>query len=458
MKPVRFIPMLSVLVFFLLSSGWHAVAQDRGFISGPMLGQVEVRAVSIWGEFSPQVSQVKLKVWPSSGDPAKAVQRNFQPASQQGFFPLRMDLGGLEPGTEYRYQVEAMIGGRWEKKEGRFATKDLWQWRKPVPDVRFLAGSCSYVNEPQYDRPGKPYGGDSSIFLTMATEKADFMLWLGDNWYTREVDYHSRWGLWYRASHDRAVPVLQPLLKAMPQYAIWDDHDFGPNDVGAEYVLKDESRAVFMHYWANPSYGEEGRGIYTKISYGDVDIFMLDDRTWRASDRLSDSIDGKPNPLKTMFGKQQMDWLKNALSASAANFKIIATGSQVLNPASPFDCFRRFPIEYHELMAFLRAEKIPGVMFLTGDRHHSEIIRVEGLLSYPLFDVTSSPLTSGTHEFGASEKNNPFRVLGVDQKQNYARISVSGAPRARVLKVEYIGIKGELLGQWSVAESDLRTR
>ncbi len=93
-------------------------------------------------------------------------------------------------------------------------------------------------------------------------------------------------------------------------------------------------------------------------------------------------------------------------------------------------------------MAFLRAEKIPGVMFLTGDRHHSEIIRVEGLLSYPLFDITSSPLTS----------------VGVDQKQNYARISVSGAPRARVLKVEYIGIKGELLGQWSVAESDLRTR
>jgi alkaline phosphatase D len=189
-----------------------------------------------------------------------------------------------------------------------------------------------------------------------------------------------------------------------------------------------------------------------------VDVFMLDDRTWRASDRLSDSIDGKPNPLKTMYGRQQMDWLKNALSASAANFKIIATGSQVLNPASPFDCFRRFPAEYHELMAFLRAEKIPGVMFLTGDRHHSEIIRVEGLLSYPLFDITSSPLTSGTHEFGASEKNNPFRVLGVDQKQNYARISVSGAPRARVLKVEYIGIKGELLGQWSVAESDLRTR
>lgn len=423
-----------------------------------MLGQVEIRMVSIWAEFSPLVSQVRLKAWPASEGPSKAILQSFQPTTKQGFFPLRMDLGGLEPGTEYRFQVEAVAGGKMEKKEGSFATKELWQWRKPVPDVRFLAGSCSYVNEPGYDRPGKPYGGDSSIFLTMAAEKADFMLWLGDNWYTREVDYHSRWGLWYRASHDRAVPVLQPLLRAMPQYAIWDDHDFGPNDIGSEYILKDESRNVFMHYWANPSYGEEGRGIYTKISYGDVDVFMLDDRTWRASDRLSDSVDGKPNPLKEMFGEQQMRWLKNALSASAANFKVIATGSQVLNPASPFDCFRRFPAEYHELMDFLRKEKISGVMFLTGDRHHSEIIRVDGLLSYPLFDITSSPLTSGTHEFGASEKNNPFRVLGIDQKQNYARISVSGAPRSRVLKVEYLGIKGEVLGQWSVAESDLRVK
>jgi alkaline phosphatase D len=456
MKPVRFFPTLILVSLFLSSFGLRAHAQARSFVSGPMLGQVEIRTVSVWAEFASGVSQVRLRVWPASGDPSKALVRSFQPNAQQGFFPMRMDLGGLEPGTAYRYQVEAVTGGKAEKKEGSFTTKELWQWRKPVPDVRFLAGSCSYVNEPQYDRPGKPYGGDSSIYASMAREKADFMLWLGDNWYTREVDYHSRWGLWYRASHDRAVPVLQPFLAAMPHYAIWDDHDFGPNDIGSEYVLKDESRAVFMHYWANPSYGEEDMGIYTKISYGDVDVFMLDDRTWRASDRLSDSVDGKPNPLKVMFGAQQMRWLKNALSASAANFKVIATGSQVLNPASPFDCFRRFPAEYHELMAFLREEKITGVMFLTGDRHHSEIIRVEGLLGYPLFDITASPLTSGTHEFGASEKNNPFRVYGLDQKQNYAVISVTGVPRERVMTIQFRGINGEILGEYNIPANSLR--
>jgi alkaline phosphatase D len=159
-----------------------------------------------------------------------------------------------------------------------------------------------------------------------------------------------------------------------------------------------------------------------------------------------------------MFGEQQMEWLKSALAGSNATFKIIANGSQVLNPASPFDCFRKFPQEYQELMSFIRSEKISGIMFLSGDRHHSEVIKVEGLVPYPLYDITASPLTAGTHVFGDAEKNNPYRVYGLDQKQNYAHISVTGKPRSRVLKVTYKGLKGENLGEWSVGEDELRMK
>ncbi len=94
----------------------------------------------------------------------------------------------------------------------------------------FITGSCAYFNEPVYDRPGKPYGGDSIIFESMAKDTAAFALWLGDNWYTREVDLLSPWGLWYRASRDRAQPVLMKPIEDMPQYAIWDDHDYGPDN------------------------------------------------------------------------------------------------------------------------------------------------------------------------------------------------------------------------------------
>ena len=444
------ISLIASLLFFTEVPG----QVNRDIISGPMLGQVEYRDATIWLQ-AVTGSRPQLKYW-KKGDKKTtrtALSATSADAEKKGHNVIHFQLSDLEVNTIYEYQVSTGTGAG---PAGEFTTKDLWQWRKPVPEFSFLTGSCSYMNQPQYDRPGKPYGGDSSIYETMARENASFMLWLGDNWYTREVDYYSSWGLWYRATRDRSRPVLQPFLRKMPHYAIWDDHDFGPNDMGREYALKEESRKVFSSFWANPSYGENGMGIYTRISYGDVDIFMLDDRTWRSSDRLPDSVDGKPNPLKKMFGDQQMEWLKNALAGSGATFKIIATGSQVLNPRSPFDCFRKFPVEYHEMMQFIKSQKITGVLFLTGDRHHSEVIRVDGITDYPLYDITVSPLTAGTHVFGRDEQNNPYRVAGVDQKQNYGRVSLTGKPKDRKLSITFIGVKGEDLGVWSVHEKDLQ--
>jgi alkaline phosphatase D len=282
------------------------------------------------------------------------------------------------------------------------------------------------------------------------------MLWLGDNWYTREVDFFSEWGLWNRASTDRSRPVLQNFLKAMPHFAIWDDHDFGPNDIGKSYFLKNTSRDIWKAYWLNPTYGENNEGIYTMNSWGDVDVFMLDDRWWRSEDRMKDSVNGKPNPEKRMLGKQQMEWLKGALLFSTATFKIIAIGSQVLNPVSSYDKLKKFPIEYEELLKFLNNNTINGVLFLTGDRHHSEVIKLERPGNYPLYDITISPLTAGTHTFGNSEKNNPFRVFGLDEKQNYGRFSISGKKDERQLDLEFIGVKGEKLGHWSINEKELK--
>ncbi|MBS4065261.1 MAG: hypothetical protein KGZ74_11915, partial [Chitinophagaceae bacterium] len=77
--------------------------------------------------------------------------------------------------------------------------------------------------------------------------------------------------------------------------------------------------------------------------------------------------------------------------------------------------------------------------------------------TYPLYDITASPLTSGTHKFDGPEKNNPYRVLGIDEKQNYARFRFSGERNKRKLNVEFLGIKGEKLGEWSISENDLKT-
>jgi alkaline phosphatase D len=441
---------LSLLI--LLVSVFAGIAQPR-VISGPMLGPVELRDAKVWVELSPEVKTASLQYNKKGETKSKTILYKGELGNE--FNPVYFTVGGLDFNSTYEYKI--WVNGKASGKGGEFTTKDLWQWRKPAPDFSFLTGSCSYFNEPVFDRPGKPYGGDSSIFESMAKEKAAFMLWLGDAWYTRDVDYYSEWGLWYRASHDRALPILQNFWKSMPQFAMWDDHDYGPNDIGKNYILKEASRKVFNSYFCNPSAGENGQGTYTMTTWGDADIFLTDDRWWRSADRTKDSVNGKPNPNKRMLGEQQMEWLKNSLLYSSATFKIIAVGSQVLNPASPYDKLADFPVEYEELMNFIKEYKINGVLFLTGDRHHTEIIRVERPGTEALYDITVSPLTSGTHTFGGPEKNNPYRVLGIDEKQNYARFSFSGKRNERKLTVEFLGIKGEKLGEWSIGEKELKT-
>lgn len=451
--------LLAVLFLFITI---NATAQNKnGLVSGPWAGNVELRNATIWAEVTPAVKSVAVKFAAvNSSKTASGLESGivkYKGELGKDFNPVKIELNGLKINTAYNYTLlinnVPVVTGYTTK----FTTKDLWQWRKPAPDFSFLTGSCAYFNEPEFDRPGKPYGGDSSIFETMANTPAAFHIWLGDNWYTREADYYTAWGLNYRASHDRSLPVLQKFMASMPQYAIWDDHDYGPNDAGKSYLLKDASRKVFMDYSLNPAYGEDGKGIYSVVSYGDADIFLTDDRYFRSEADMRDSIGGKPNTAKTYFGKMQMDWLKNALLFSKATFKIIATGSQVLNPFSEYDCMRFYSAEYNELMNFLAAEKIKGVIFFSGDRHHSEVIKMERPNLYPLFDVTNSPYTSGIGKVQGAEKNNAARIDGtLVEEQNFTKVSISGKKNERVLKVEFLGIKGNKLGEWSVSEKEIK--
>jgi alkaline phosphatase D len=438
----------------------HISAQKNNeIISGPMIGHTELRSTTIWIETT---TPTGFSVNYSAAAPGiKNSKRVTNPITipTNDHFILKFVLANLEPGAPYQYDI---LSKNNSIAKGKFNTQQLWQWRKPAPDFSFITGSCAYFNQPVYDRPGQPYGGDSSIFETMAKEKADFMLWLGDNWYTRETDFFSEWGLNYRPSRDRSLKVLQPFWKAMPHYAIWDDHDYSWDNGDRSYPLKEASRNVFMKFWCNPSLGENGKGVYTKITWNDVDIFLLDDRWFRSNDHMMDTINGQPNPEKKMFGEQQIEWLKNALLGSNENtnisFRIIATGSQVLNSMSPADCFRHFSAEYNELMNFIKNNQINGIIFLTGDRHHSEIIKTDRQGTYPLHDITSSPLTSGVHKTSDNEKNNPHRIIPEIDEQNYTRISFSGEKQDRKMTVEFLGIKGQKLGEWNVVLKNISSK
>ena len=449
---------LKILIAAFLFIPVKVNAQQKPvLISGPWAGNVELRNATIWAEVSPQVKTIGVKYYPVN-NPSVSKTVLYKNVMGKDFNPVKIELNGLEFNTTYTYSL--MIDGKpaLTSFATKFTTKDLWQYRKPAPDFNFLAGSCAYFNEPFFDRPGKPYGGDSSIFETMANTPASFHIWMGDNWYTREVDFSTPWGLNYRASRDRSHKILQRMMASMQQYAIWDDHDYGPNDAGKSYIFKEESRNIFKSYTTNPSYGEEGKGIYTQFSFSDVDFFLTDDRYFRSEPGMADSIDGKPSAGKTYFGAMQMEWLKNALLNSSATFKIIISGSQVLNPLNKYECMQRYAYEHQQLLNFLSEYKINGVLFFSGDRHHSEVIKMvrPGLPS--LYDITISPYTAGVSKVRDDEEKNPYRVSGtLVEEQNFGKISVSGKKNERKLTVYFMGIKGQKLGEWSIFEKELKT-
>ena len=229
------------------------------------------------------------------------------------------DVGGLEPATGYRYRIW-FNGGLMEEglmpEAMSFRTQPLWDYRFDPPEFTVALGSCSFINEPAYDRPGKGYGGGYGIYETIAASRPDLMLWLGDNVYFREVDLDSRYGMQHRYSHLRRLPELQPLLGACPHYAIWDDHDYGPNDADGSWIHKDWAAETFEDFWPNPSHGLPdlgGAGITSQFRFHDVDFFLMDNRTFRIN---PDNVTRTPQ----MLGEAQTDWLISALQYSKAPF------------------------------------------------------------------------------------------------------------------------------------------
>jgi len=358
-----------------------------------MPGHSAMRSVIIWLQAT-AAGQASLDYWPEGQDGAvRSTEALMLVAEQQ--YAVQFEIGALEPGTTYAYRVRLNGIPVDIDQPLKFHTQPLWKWRDEPPSFRVTAGSCAYINDSKYDRPGNPYGERYDIFARIAEQKPDMMLWLGDNVYTREADFDSRWGMAERYRHTRALPELQPLLRSTHHYAIWDDHDYGPNEANSSFPLKDQSLALFKRYWANPAYGlPEAPGIFTKIAFRDVDFFLLDDRYYRNSDKAPDS------PEKSMLGRQQLAWLKDALLQSKAPFKIIANGSQVLNQYKGKESWGRFRGERAAFMAWLDETKIPGVLFLSGDVHFSALTRLERDNNYPLYDLSCSPLTSGPRHKG----------------------------------------------------------
>jgi alkaline phosphatase D len=209
----------------------------------------------------------------------------------------------------------------------------------------------------------------------------DLLLMLGDNVYANSTD-PTVVGQYFAVQ--RHLPGYADIARRLPQYAIWDNHDYGPEPTDRTARNKDQALQLFKNLWPNPSHGEpDNPGVYHKFTRGGVDFFMLDDRYHRSPDNSPD--DG----TKTMLGEKQLAWFKRELLASKAPVKVLAIGCewQTHGLKNSWSTFKR---EREDVLKFLQDNHITGVLMVSGDRHFTAAYQVIG----KFIEVTSGPMGS----------------------------------------------------------------
>ncbi len=425
--------------------------------SGPMVGYSEMSEIGLWVQ-TKKAAKVQIGYRPkldlvtntSISDTSFQFTEAIQTTSLTAFIAKPV-LKNLEHSTKYEYKVlinDKEISFDYELK---CQTQVLWQYRTEPPKIKFAFGSCTYVNEANADRGGKGYGSDYEIFTSIYKENVDFMIWGGDNTYLRDPDWGSRSGIMHRYTHTRSLPEMQPLLATVHNYATWDDHDFGPNDSDYTFHNKDITTEAFNLFWQsqNTNHIDGGNDITSVFSWGDAQFFMLDNRTFRqAQDYKAEN--------KNYLGDKQVQWLVESLVSSKAAFKFVVMGAQVLNESDIFENYSTYPEERKRLLAAIAEQNIEGVIFLTGDRHHSVITKMERKDDYPLYDFTSSSLTAGSASPYKDENPTAIKESFIAKTHNYAIIEIEGKRKERVLTITYKDKDGKDLYSLTIKEEELR--
>lgn len=448
--------MRSLLLFLFtisvsLSSKSENIISDSLIVAGPMVGFVTDTSALIWIEVNSPVKDITINYWKKNDGTKQSVSKSRH--EQRDSVAEKIFLHGLLPNTVYQFNISVNGVGLNKIPQPQFKT-DI----KEASDFSFLLGSCLYIND-ENDHKKRPYGGSLRILGSMAKEETDFMLWLGDNVYFRPSDCRKVERMKRRYTSTRTTPELQPLISTRANYATWDDHDFGLDNSGSDFTYAEASLNIFKSYWGNRYFGNEDKGVFSTFTRGDCQFFLTDDRFFRTVPKTDNPKALKEECAdKDFFGKEQMEWLKRKLKESGATFKFVVVGNQVLNMKAEKECFYYYKKEYEELLNFISENKVEGVIFLSGDRHFSELIKNVPKGGYPLYDFTCSALTSQIRNVNkTSERDNPQRVANtLVLEHNFGKIKVTGEKGKRKLIMSTHDKKGKIIWDYQIEESELK--
>ncbi len=329
--------------------------------------------------------------------------------------------------------------------------------------TRIGFGSCAESGKPQ------------PIWEPILARDFDLFIFLGDNVY---ADTRDMAVLREKYAQLAAQPGFARLRAGTPLVAIWDDHDFGEDDAGGEYPMKEESCRIFLDFWGEPtdSPRRDRNGVYASYLFGPpgkrvqvilpdlrysrtplvgVDLGGADYETWVRA-RLAKGLEvpgpfaRNPDPKATMLGERQWQWLERQLEVPA-DVRLFASSLQVLADFTGWEAWVNFARDHQRLIDLIRRKRANGVVFLSGDTHYAELSKLDVNVPYALWDLTSSGLT----EEWAIPTPNANRASEVLSQANFGFIDIDWQGPSTRLVLGIVDAAGKTRMSWNLELASL---
>ena len=343
----------------------EATRNDKGLAILGRVGKAGPRPVTVpvdelQGACSGAEGRIRVR-YAATEDLKVAAETAWADVNAEIDFSHQFHLRELRPGTTYHYAVETTGKGgnpRHGELRGNFTTAPAASADEPI---RFCVMTCQAYHDRDH-----PDGHE--IYVSMLKLDPRFVAFTGDNVYydseepravsPRLARYH-----WERMF---SLPRQRELTRSVATYWQKDDHDTVDDDSWpgrkrGELTFA-EGQKIFRQQVPM------GESIYRTFRWGrHLQIWLTDGRDFRSPNNTPDG------PDKTIWGREQKEWLQRTLAESDATWKVLITPTPIVGPdrtnKADNHANRTFQHEGDEIRAWF-AKNVPGNFFvICGDRH-----------------------------------------------------------------------------------------
>lgn len=310
-------------------------------------------------------------------------QSPFVKASAENDFIARFHLSDLKPNQTYYYRA-FYRGPDDNPHRGPTCSFKTLPGKSSAEPVTFIVGSCMNYNKFLHGKSARSSGPLTATpedkrlgfpsFTAMKDVRADFFIGTGDIVYydnpfrdAKTVpELRKCWHEQFR------FPRMIDFFSATPTYWSKDDHDFRFNDSDQTSDALPHPQTgidIFREQLPIVPAGDSQSPTYrTHRINKHLQIWLTEGRDYRSPNKMKDG------PKKTLWGVDQLTWLKRTLKESDAKWKIIVSPTPLVGPDDAYKKdnhanLKGFRHERDTFFDWLQENKLTDLITICGDRH-----------------------------------------------------------------------------------------